>query len=933
MMEKTNSNIEPITKHQEQLRILSQSLSELNNIESTDEVFKHIAKILGKYFDNTIILVLTFELEKNIVEFKALKGVEKSLLNTLSKLLNYSPVGKRYPINKDQLPVFKQGKFTELKNGLVEFDSEAFPKSIINSIQKILNIHKVYTIGINKDDDLFAAIHFFTLGTKEITETDFIESLAMQTGIMVHRIQLRNELANSEMEYRSLTNQLPVGIYRTLPDGKILFVNPTLAKMLEYNPGELYSMHAHELYVDTSERNREVKSLNQLSEESTTNEIKLKTKSGKIIIANDIVRIIRDEQGNIIYYDGLLEDITSKKTIENALRESEEKYRYIAENVNDFIWSIDKNLKLTYVSPSIESILGYTVEEVLKDQFTVFFKQESLKMLEEGLRKRQEMINKGIFDNKQTFWEFQIDHKNGNKIWVEMSANPVYNENKDFLGLIGVSRDITERKKAQIELNESQARFKILTELTIEGIIIHNNGIIVDTNPSLQKMVGATEDYLRGKSIFEFIISESQEITREKIGSKTAGTYETILIRKDKTTFPAEVEVKNVIIDNKKLRVVAVRDITERKKIEQELLKLSTAVTQSPASIVITDLKGNIEYVNPQFTRITGYTYNEAIGKNPRILKSGYTIPEEYENLWKTITSGGMWKGEFHNRRKDGTLYWELATVSPIIDETGKIIQYIAVKEDITARKEAEDALKQSEKDLKHANATKDLFFSIIAHDLKGPVGNFVQFLELITEKANDYTESEKEDIIKTLYSLSIKTNDLLEDLLLWSRIQMNKVDLTPEKNNLLQIANSSISIVKENAKKKEIEIINLIDENIYFFANNTSVKTVLRNLLSNAIKFSNRKTAVTINAITQNHQNKFIEVTVIDNGVGIAKDTINNLFKIETNVSTHGTEKEKGTGLGLILCRELVEKNSGRIWVESIENIGSVFHFTIPSV
>jgi len=160
----------------------------------------------------------------------------------------------------------------------------------------------------------------------------------------------------------------------------------------------------------------------------------------------------------------------------------------------------------------------------------------------------------------------------------------------------------------------------------------------------------------------------------------------------------------------------------------------------------------------------------------------------------------------------------------------------------------------------------------------------------------------------------------------------MNKVDLTPEKNNLLQITNSSIAMVKEIAKKKEIEIVNLIDENINFFANNTSVKTILRNLLSNAIKFSPRKTTITVNAINQNQSSSYIDINVTDNGVGIPKENIDKLFKIETNVSTYGTEKEKGTGLGLILCRELVEKNGGRIWVESTEQIGSIFHFTIQS-
>lgn len=930
-MKKSDLNNEPATLFREQLRILSQSLSDLNTIDSADGIFKKAAQILSSYFTNTVVLVLTIDLNDNTVEFKALRGVEKTLFDKVSSILNYSPLGKKYSINSSHLSYFKQGKVIELSNGLAEFVSDAFPASIMNATQKILNINNVYTIGINKDDELFAAIHFFTLGSTIICDNDFIESFAKQIGILLHRIQLQNDLKQSESKYRTLTNQLPVGIYRTTPEGKILFANKSLASMLEYKKDEIYKINASELYAEIEERNAEIASISDVPDIFATKEIKLKTKSGKIIIVNDSVRIIRDENGKALYYDGVLEDISARKETEKALRLNEEKYRYIAENVNDYIWTMDKNFQVTFISPSIKGVLGFTADEVMKMSLN-FLETEGLKNVKQVLAERRDKVTKGIIDNTQRFFEFKTTHKNGSEVWIEMSTNPVYNEDNEFAGLIGVNRDITERKKAQEKLNESQARFKILTEMTIEGIVIHDSGTIIDTNPSLQKMLGATGDYLKGRSIFEFIKSRSQEITLQRIESKSTGTYEAILFRLDKTTFPAELEAKNVIIDNKKLRVVAVRDITERKISEKEILKLSTAVTQSPASIVITDLKGNIEYVNPQFTKITGYGSSEALGKNPRILKSGYTSHEEYDKLWKTITSGGMWKGEFHNRKKDGTLYWELATISPIIDETGKIIQYIGVKEDITARKEAEDALKLSEKELKHANATKDLFFSIIAHDLKGPIGNFVQFLELITVKANDYTESEKEDIIKTLYDLSIKTNDLLEDLLLWSRIQMNKIDLTPEKNNLLRIANSSIAIVKENAKKKNIEIINLIDENTEFFANDTAVKTILRNLLSNAIKFSHRQSKVTLKSTPYLNDNNFIEVTISDNGVGISKETIEKLFRIETNVTTYGTEKEKGTGLGLILCRELVEKNGGRIWVESIENEGSTFHFTIPA-
>jgi len=592
-----------------------------------------------------------------------------------------------------------------------------------------------------------------------------------------------------------LTDHLPVGIYRTTLDGKIIYANQALANMLEYTLEEIINISVKDLYVNSKERESQLKLLTKISNTSCQ-EIQLKTKNGNAIIARDTMTTVKDASENIIYFDGILEDIS-------------------------------------------------------------------------------------------------------------------------------------ENKKAEEALKESQARYKILTDLTIEGIIIHDNGIIVDTNPSIQKMTGYEAEYLKGKSVFEFIHPDSRELTKKNIENHFSGTYEIRLIKKDKSTIIAEVEVKNVLIENREYRVVAVRDATNRKNIEKEILQLSTAITQSPVSVVITNLDGNIEYINQKFTDITGYTYDEAIGKNPNILKTEHTSSDDYKEMWETISSGGIWRGEFLNKRKDGTLYWELASVSPIIDKDGNIIKYLAIKEDITERKKMEDALIKSEKELLEANATKNMFFSVIAHDLKGPIGSFMQLLNLLKDNFNDISNDEKLDYLNILSGLSSKTNNLLDDLLLWARIQMNTLDFSINKVNLKTLIKNSIEIVKEKASEKNIEINSQI-YNIKIDINEASIKTVIRNLLSNSIKFSHKNSQIEINSkIIQN--NNTIEISIKDNGVGIPKENIDKLFKIETTFSTYGTEKEKGTGLGLIICKELVEKNGGTIWVESEEDSGSTFFFTLP--
>lgn len=598
-----------------------------------------------------------------------------------------------------------------------------------------------------------------------------------------------NQMENS---ISALTNDLPIGIYRTTLEGEIIYANIALANMLEYTLEEILKMSVNELYASDKERLSKIKLLKTVSSQ----EINLKTKSGKIIIAKDTVKTVKNKNNKIVYFDGILEDISVKKKSEEALKESE-------------------------------------------------------------------------------------------------------------------------------------ARYKILTEITIEGIIMHKGGIIIDVNPSAQKMTGYSSEYVKGKSILDFIHPDSLDLIKSKLNTGYSGSFEATIICADKSSLEIEIEAKNVIVDGEENRVVAFRNITNKKKSEEEILTLSTAVKQSPTSIVITNINGIIEYVNPKFTKVTGYEYEEAVGKNPSILKTEHTKSEDYKEMWETISNGNTWTGEFLNKRKDGTNYWELASISPIIDENGKTIKYIAVKEDITERKKTEDALLRSEKELLQANATKNVFFSIIAHDLKGPVGNFTQLLNLLKDNFNDISNDEKLDYINILSGLSLKTNNLLDDLLLWARIQMNTLEFSVETVNIKSLVNHSIEIVEEKAKEKNIEIKTQI-ENINLEINESSVKTVIRNLLSNSIKFSSKNSVVKISSKISK-DSKSIEISVQDNGVGIPAEDIDKLFKIESSFSTFGTEKEKGTGLGLILCKDLIEKNGGNIWVESKENVGSTFYFNLP--
>jgi PAS domain S-box-containing protein len=518
-------------------------------------------------------------------------------------------------------------------------------------------------------------------------------------------------------------------------------------------------------------------------------------------------------------------------------------------------------------------------------------------------------------------------------------------EEKNVIGIENCFRQLDElfdNKHIERLINNEQL-YRILAENSNDFIALHDlKGTFIYASPAVKPMLGYDPSEIIGKNPYEYFhaddVAPIEKNQKQLLNNQIVSPIQFRFKHKKGHFVWLESTLKIIYNDkNEPINIIASnRDITERKlaestlkESEEKIRKFSTAITQSPAAIVITDIDGSIDYVNPQFTNITGYTIEEAIGKNPRILKSGKTKPEVYENLWDTITSGNTWKGELLNKRKDGTLFWEMATIAPITDEEGKITNYIAVKEDITIQKKAEEATIISQKKLKEANATKDKFFSIIAHDLKNPFHIILGFSDLLLQNHKEYDLETRENVIKTIYDISLKTFNLLENLLAWSRSKTGSIPFNPKILDIKLIAYDCISLFSEAAEKKKIKLSLQSTEDYSIFADRDMIAAVLRNLINNAIKFTNKNGKVTL--IITKKDDKFLEVNVKDTGIGIKPEKTNIIFSIDRDWSTPGTEDEAGTGLGLFLCKEFIEKNGGTIWIQSKEGVGSEFIFTVP--
>lgn len=367
-------------------------------------------------------------------------------------------------------------------------------------------------------------------------------------------------------------------------------------------------------------------------------------------------------------------------------------------------------------------------------------------------------------------------------------------------------------------------------------------------------------------------------------------------------------------------------EIAERRRTEQELRKLSRAVEQTASPVVISDPRGLIEFVNPAFSRVTGYTPAEAAGQNPRVLKSGQHPPEFYQHLWHTLLAGDTWQGELNNRRKDGSLYWESATISPVKDDEGRTTHYVAVKEDITRQKEAEEELKRLNQELQEANASKDRFFSIIAHDLRSPFTALLGMTDIVVQYFDELPAEELKANLLHIKGSAETVYDLLENLLTWSRIQRGVMQPDLQHLRLGPVVEHVIALSAAHAAQKRTRVTRHIPDDLVVQADADMLSAVIRNLLSNALKFTPSGGQVDISARADGQT---IDLAVADTGTGIDPDRLATIFQMTSSANSLGTAGEKGTGLGLPLCKDLMEQQGGRIRAASEAGRGTTFTCT----
>lgn len=521
--------------------------------------------------------------------------------------------------------------------------------------------------------------------------------------------------------------------------------------------------------------------------------------------------------------------------------------------------------------------------------------------------------------------------------WLFLLKNsPIYMVMFIVLLVVAWLLAITRLKHRRAELeSEYERRFRhVLESMELVAVIVDLDTRVRFCNDSFLNMTGWQRDDILGNDWIERFVSEE----RKEI---VTSIFEDLKSGKD---FPTEIEAPVLTRDgNSRLilwhntksldseghvsGITAIgADITEKRLVEAQVRKLSRAVEQSPSIVMLTNQHGRIEYVNPMFTRVTGYSLDEVQDKNPRILKSGETSDKGYRELWKTLLSGGVWRGEFHNMRKNGELYWESASISALHDEEGNITNFIAVKEDITERKRLENELEQKHKELVRHQALSEMgrMAGMIAHDLRNPLSSVKMTLQILGRQASVEHQELQEIALGQVHYME----NIMTDMLAYARPEPVKTEWLDITQLLIEITDG----MQDRIKAENIELHVNIDSTLPLVtADPDKLRRLFSNLLSNAISAldasENQPRRLSVTASGNEHAGTpTIKVEICDNGIGLKGVDTDQLF--EPFFTTHA----KGTGLGLAIVRQIVEQYGGTVDLSSKESGETCAMVIIPA-
>jgi PAS domain S-box-containing protein len=752
----------------------------------------------------------------------------------------------------------------------------------------------------------------------------------------------------SEERFRSFIEYANDVVYSITPDGIFTYSSPNWTEKLGHDLDSVIG-HSFADFVhpnDVLKLNKIIKENFETGEKINNVEYQIKNKDGQWRWYTSSSSPIIDQDGKVTSIIGISHDITEQKQAKEALQRSETLLKTLVQTIPDLIWLKDTNGVYLSCNKMFERFFGASETEIVGKTDYDFVDRE----LADSFRKNDRIaIEKGGPSSNEEWITFADD---GHRALLDTLKTPMYDHNGELIGILSVARDITKRKLIEEALAESEFFFKESQRAAFIGSYKANfiTGYW-ESSEVLDSILGINKTHIRGvnEGWLSIIHPDDREkmeqyMNNDVILKHNAFDMEYRIIRKSDGVTRWVNGLGKVILDsdgNVNSLIGTIQDITERKLAEQVIKnnqsKLSLALKIAHLGSWEYDIATDLFTFNDSFyaiyrtsaDRVGGYTMSS------RDYVSHFVHPEEIAIVRKEIKNSIETNNTDYSRQiehrilyDDGEIGYITVHLAILRDEKGKIIKTYGINQDVSARIQAEKELKESEAQLLELNATKDKFFSIIAHDLRNPIASLLGLSEIMATGNSKLSVAQYLQLSKAIYKTADSTYHLLENLLEWSRLQRGSMPLCLENIVLKEFFYDIDESAIEMARKKEIKLTFDFYPGLVVTADSNMLHSIVRNLITNAIKFTKAGGFIQVKA--QPLENDTVLFSIEDSGIGMNENMIDNLFRIDINVNRPGTNDEPSTGLGLIICKEFVEKHSGKIWAESKVGKGSTFFFTI---
>jgi PAS domain S-box-containing protein len=632
-------------------------------------------------------------------------------------------------------------------------------------------------------------------------------------------------------------------------------------------------------------------------------------------------------------------DIAARGLAEDALREGEERFRNLANNISQLAWMADAKGSIFWYNQRWFDYSGTAFEEMAGWGWQKVHHPDHVERVVEKISR--------CFQNGEV-WEdtFPLRGRDGKYRWFLSRAVPIRDSEGEVFRWFGTNTDISESKEAERHLAQMESRYRGLLEAAPDAIVVVNPaGKIVLLNVQAEKQFGYSRDELVGQEVTNIIpegfaerlIADGTRSAAEALAQQIGTGIELSGRRKDGTEFSIEIMLSPLDSAEGILVTAAIRDITAR-KVAEEALKESLTTSKAAlkdladqkfaldqhARVSITDVYGTITYVNEKFCDISKFSRQELIGQNHRILNSGRHSRGFFQQMYQTIGSGKVWRGEIENRAKDCSTYWIDAAIVPFVGEDGKPHQYVGIGTDITQRKKADEDLLKTVGELKRSNDDLQQFAYVSSHDLQEPLRMVSSYTQLLAKRYQGRLDSDADEFVAFAVDGCNRMQTLIQDLLAYSRAGTDGNELHEvSSDNALQKALSNLRIaIEQSAADVTHGALPVVTTDA------AQLTQVFQNLVGNAIKYRGAEAPRVHVSATRNGGNEWT-FSVRDNGLGIDPQYFERIFILFQRL--HGRDEFEGTGIGLAICKKLLERLGGRIWVESQPEKGSTFYFALP--